>query len=533
VRPLKEEIIPNLSHPEVLSGYHLLKKTDTRLIFRMESERTGKSYIIKSFKRPGCSNKVKYLFRFSRSYQEWRVGNELIGRDIPTYPLTGYGVSRYFGFLTEDFLISREISGAEPLISWVEKYILKNSLSFPEKKETIRLLALFVRRIHDQGIFPTDLHQGNILIQTGAARTPVFYLIDLHSVRIKREVTVQNRIKNLVQLNSFRMSMTDRMRFVTSYLQEGELEGVSPEDFIQKTAIASMVHWRHMWKKRRKKCLRKGKEIEEWSAGPWKGMLRKDFRPYFFAMIEEKGFSFQGAGIKTLRKTSRGSVKEAAFSEGIKSRPLIVKEYKAEDFLSSLRTMFRTSRAKRAWVNAHNLLLRGISTPLPVAFGERKRLGMLRESVLLTEKIPGAKTSALFLKELSENFSDSKKIALFKRDFLIRLARLIRWMHQTGICHGDLKASNILVTLHKGSPFIFLVDMDGVRIRNTLKVNDVAKDLSRMRAAFSGILSQADQDYFIEIYRRGNRFFQDHEERIMKKVNTLAERKIKQKLGNG
>ncbi|MBW1678596.1 MAG: hypothetical protein JRJ08_00380 [Deltaproteobacteria bacterium] len=364
------------------------------------------------------------------------------------------------------------------------------------------------------------------MIRTEKNKPPVFYLIDLHSIRIKREVTIHNRINNLVQLNNFRISMVDRLRFVKAYLQEGGLKGVSTEDLIRKIASVSSTHWHHLWRKRKRKCLRPRKEVEGWKVDSWTGMVRKAYGSSLSQVFERMDVNFQGTGSKNIKKTSRSSVKEIVLSPERKSQSLIVKEYKSINLLSRLKAVFRISKARRAWINAHNLLMRGISTPVPVAFGEKKRWGIIRESFFITEKIPEAEASDFYLKELSGNLRDLKK------EFLIRLARQIRWMHQTGICHGDLKASNILVTILEEKPVIFLVDPDGVKIRNKLGVKEIAKDLSRLRAAFSGILSQSEHEYFLAIYGRGNRFFQDNEKKIMKKVRALTDKKIQQKQKN-
>ena len=106
---------------------------------------------------------------------------------------------------------------------------------------------------------------------------------------------------------------------------------------------------------------------------------------------------------------------------------------------STLRSLFQISPAKRTWVTMHNLIMRGIPTLVPVAFGERKQWGILRDCFLAFEKIPEATSGAIFLKELSETPLIVQNTSL-KKGFIFHLARLIRWMHQTGICHRTLKS---------------------------------------------------------------------------------------------
>jgi tRNA A-37 threonylcarbamoyl transferase component Bud32 len=442
--------------------------------------------------------------------------------------LIASGFSRRFGFLRKDYLILQEIGGAKPLNIWIEENILQRSISWSEKKRIIENFAHFVRTVHDEGIYPKDFHPGNILIKTEKDKPPVFYLIDLHSIRIKKKVSFREREKNLTQLNDFRMSLTDRMRFLKSYFQVEWLNGLPIKDIAKEIGLASMKHWKHLWKKRKRKCLRERKEYEWWEIGSWKGMVRSDCVSDFSQILKKFESNFTGAEIKNIKKSFRTSVKEMYIPQQSKDYSFIIKEFKTAGFMSKVKALFRNSRLRRAWINAHNLIMRGILTPVPVAFGEKKRFRIIQEGFFMTKKIPEAQASDVFLKEITKDLNDSEKASIIK-DFLIRLARLIRWMHQTGICHGDLKASNILINTPKKRPAIYLVDMDGVKIRDRVGVKEVARDLSRIIAAFSGILSTSEETYFLRIYQRGNRFFQKHEKRIMGRVRKLAAKKIQQK----
>ena len=245
-------------------------------------------------------------------------------------------------------------------------------------------------------------------------------------------------------------------------------------------------------------------------------------------LVENATSNLSGFRSRNIKEGSRTVIKEVALAKGKESEYLLVKFYNTISILSKLNALFRMSRAKRAWIHSHQLVMRGISTPAPVAFGETMLRGIRQESFFLTEKIPAAKGSDVFLKELPQQFTDGEQRVL-RNDFLVRLARMIRWMHITGLCHGDLKASNILVTIPEKELSVFLVDMDGVKMRNKMRAKDVARDLSRLKAAFTEVLSQSEYDYFLTIYRKGNRFFQTHHKKILEMVHTLTAKKIRQK----
>ena len=165
----------------------------------------------------------------------------------------------------------------------------------------------------------------------------------------------------------------------------------------------------------------------------------------------------------------------------------------------------------------HNLIMRGIPTLVPVAFGERKRWGILRDCFLAFEKIPEVTSGAIFLKELSETPLIVQNTSL-KKGFIFHLAQLIRWMHQTGICHSTLKSSDIGVTFDPKKVLLHVVDVGGMMIKKNVGINEVAKDLRNISLSFLHVLEQKDQNFFFKIYALGNTFFKDNEEKIRDKM---------------
>ena len=73
----------------------------------------------------------------------------------------------------------------------------------PERKEVIKgllpFLARDVRRMHDAGIVHNDLHDGNVLVVN--TDPPVLYYIDLNRARIKKTLSVRERVKDLARFN--------------------------------------------------------------------------------------------------------------------------------------------------------------------------------------------------------------------------------------------------------------------------------------------------------------------------------------------
>jgi len=458
---IKKEELFRLLHPETLPGMQPLKEeTSTRLILKGRLGNSKEPLVFKIFKRPHFFDQIKYLFRPSRSQQEWQIGQKLSHLDIPTPSLVAYIALRRWRFLTQDLIVFKEISDVEPLINWVEINFIQKPLPFFERQTIIRALGSFVRRIHDQGIFSKDFHQGNILITTESMTPPIFYLIDFHAIRIKKEITRRDRIKMLAQFNDPRIPIAHRLRFLKVYLQEDGKEKISKKALAKEIGLASMRHWQQLWQKRKKRSLRPGKGLERFGMGAWKGMIRKEY--YFkniFPLLNKLGENMKSAG----------SVVKEIFSQE-QAKDLLIRYYNQTNFFSTLKSFFQISPAKRTWVTMHNVIMRGISTNVPVAFGEKKRWGILRDCFVVFEKTPDATSGAVFLKELSETPLIVQNTC-FQQGFIFHLAQLIRRMHQTGICYRTLNLSDIGVTFDHKKVLLHVMDVNGMWIKKKVGIH--------------------------------------------------------------
>ena len=102
-------------------------------------------------------------------------------------------------------------------------------------------------------------------------------------------------------------------------------------------------------------------------------------------------------------------------------------------------------------MNGHRLGMIGVSTPKPLAFIERCKLGLVWNSYLVNEYTEGEKLYD-FLKD--EDIPESKK-----SEVIGQITKLIDKMGEYNITHGDLKHSNILIS--ESGPV--LTDLDAMR----------------------------------------------------------------------
>ncbi|MDD9822694.1 MAG: hypothetical protein OXU98_07420 [Gammaproteobacteria bacterium] len=169
-------------------------------------------------------------------------------------------------------------------------------------------------------------------------------------------------------------------------------------------------------------------------------------------------------------------------------RTVVIKRNNIKDAGHGLRRCLRATRSRVNWQGAHLLRLNGIATPAPVAFVERRR-GPLRLGGYYVCAFCDAPSAA-------EKYRDAppraQELAWFETLFAgMRLAQ---------ICHGDFKASNLLVTGNGVS----LLDLDSMKAhaRAATYRQCAAKDRRRFlqnwkdqppqREAFAEILAKTD-----------------------------------------
>lgn len=128
--------------------------------------------------------------------------------------------------------------------------------------------------------------------------------------------------------------------------------------------------------------------------------------------------------------------------------------------MSALRSViyaFRPSKAKRSYLNAKELIKRGIDTPKPIAFIEkRNRAGLLTDNVYVCAY---EETESLEAASKEDN------------TVMIEFARFVGKLHERGIRHDDLNMTNVRVKGARGERNFSLIDL------NRMKVYDSGEDM--------------------------------------------------------
>jgi hypothetical protein len=114
-----------------------------------------------------------------------------------------------------------------------------------------------------------------------------------------------------------------------------------------------------------------------------------------------------------------------------------LKQYRYRDRAMAAR--IHRDKARREADNYAAMRRRGIDVPDVVAFGARRRWGLLQDGFIVTRAVDGAEPLTAYWRQISGDPSA-------RRELMFRTARMVRRMHDSGFFHVDLQWRNLLVS---------------------------------------------------------------------------------------
>jgi hypothetical protein len=187
---------------------------------------------------------------------------------------------------------------------------------------------------------------------------------------------------------------------------------------------------------------------------------------------------------------------------------LYYKEFMPRSPLETLKAWVRGSRAHRARINGHALLLSGIDAPENIAWG---KLPHGREYLFMAA-LPGQGITQ-WLRDILQSRCDEH--LLQRRQLLTDLGTFIGRVHATGFIHGDLRPGNVLADLHKQQFRFALIDNE----RNRQKVPPPGKmllrNLMQLNMLPPAVLSRTDRMRFFRAWHRQMRYLSPLEAKLL------------------
>lgn len=154
--------------------------------------------------------------------------------------------------------------------------------------------------------------------------------------------------------------------------------------------------------------------------------------------------TFETEGVLLFK--ARNTIKKFVLSDGTE---IVVKKYKTPILIQRvIYSFFRKSKAERAFINAAELIRRGIDTPENIAWAGQSKSGLFHTGYFVSD----VNNSPAIEDELGSHENFNKALA---EDF----AQFVVTLHSKGIIHKDLNCSNVIYrSLYEGNHEFSLID---------------------------------------------------------------------------
>jgi serine/threonine protein kinase len=524
----------------------VVKANPARTVYRVELP--AATVFVKHCRITGPRAWAREWIRPPKARLEFDNATTLRMRGVPAIEPLAWGSNdtRWPG---ESYLVTRGVA-AVPFLEFLETEYA--ALPPAERRATGQqltvALAEFFARLHDAGIAHPDPHPGNLLLEMPACRVPRLTLLDLHAVRLGPPLSWHKSRANLALFNRFfqlRASRPERARFWHHY-RRTRASLPLPSHLVlrdQARELEAVTHASnlHLWAKREGRWLGSNRTLRRVKRGDVRGLAVRDVPDYALrSLLENPDAVFAQPGTRVLKDSKTSTVAAFELPSPTGPVPVVLKRVNVRTWAEPLKNFVRRSAVVRSWVNGHTLRDRGLPTPRPLAAFHRYRRGLPTEGYLLTEMVPDAVpldavlalTSPLVgevAARLCEQRVGGNAIQVgdaptwledsppspargegknpVPRDVLVTLARTLRAVHDRGVSHRDLKASNVLLA---GGREPVLIDLVGVRTVAAIGVARRAKELARLNASFlsAPAVTRAERLRFLLAYLGAGPAFQ-------------------------
>lgn len=330
----------------------------------------------------------------------------------------------------------------------------------------LQRLGEAVHALHTVGAVHRDLHGGNVLFLPDGV-----VIVDLQNARNASSLDARLRdVASLVFSLRGTLEAEDADVLVRFALAEGPSEATR-----DRLEVLLRERAREHGAGRTRRAMRPGRRFARWKRSRGAGLRKRELEP---ELLERwLGAHRSGAGAIPIKREGRVSISRVDDRE----LSVFIKET-GVGLGRALADGFRGSAGRRAWRAGHGLLARGIPAAEPLAFAERRVLGLPFASVVVLAAIDGPD---------GVGACGSQKARDAQLD-------LITQLHHQAIDHGDLKATNWIHREADGQAV--LVDLEGVRFRKRLSDEARIEGLAQWNASLPDPVTAASRKRAFERY---------------------------------
>jgi hypothetical protein len=225
--------------------------------------------------------------------------------------------------------------------------------------------------------------------------------------------------------------------------------------------------------------------------GPYRGAVHPDFdTPEFRTALADIHGLIASPSARVLLDSRNLVVAVSMPVSASVRRTAVVKEFRPSGF-KKLKTLAVPGKANKAWRGAMACLARGVRTPHPMAWLERRENGIVAESWFVAASEPDVvEIRSLFRVPASADLDH----------LLAGLAEFLKACHDKGIVHRDLSDGNVLVRRSPdGAREFWLIDTNRIRVRRRVSAPARIRNLVRLG------VPPGRRDFFLDRYLGGER----------------------------
>ena len=460
---------------------------------------------LKRDRTKGWFESLKYLILPSKARKEWFIAHQLQSRNLAIPRPLGWMEKIHQGIIQESYYLSEAIDSG---ISFIEDGSKSGDLPL------VGELASTVKKIHKAGLFHGDLHAGNLLWDGSS-----FFLADLHSAKITRELSLNQRLWNLAHLfHSLRSAWGEKEHstFMEVYFEGESFDPGKKERVLQKINSYMNRLERRQWRSRTKRCL---KESSEFSVQKGRGVYYYRRRDFPLEVLKNR----VGEHCRLLEEKPSSLVKYtpeitvSILENG--GRKLSIKHYHPLTFWDRFKEHFRYSKGMKAWVGGNGLSVRGIPSLKPLGLVERRNWSGLHESSFLMEVSDRAEELDRYI---LKNLSDFK----VRRGFVKAFATWLSHYHQLNLYHQDMKTCNIIISKAGEAWNFFLLDLEDVRLDEKVGEKQVFRSFLQLNTSTPKMVTTADRFRFFRAYLRLNPIVKDQKSFLKRLIDESKRREL-------
>lgn len=448
----------------------------------------GEPVVMKRYLPVGFHRALWNTLRGTQWRREWDTSILLsqMGVLAPNPLLLGERLEQ--GMFMEGFVVSQAIQGVRSLTQELQG-------TKGERSSFLKALAVFLAQIHALGILHRDLHGENLLVGKNPDGGPMFWLLDLHRVRIGRPLGDRERKWNLAQiLNSLRKELVPGEERL---LLEAYLETWSPRNSCESWLESIRETGNRMLSKhqrsRTRRCLKESSGFAVESLPGGRVIRKRDFPMEAVLKVLDQRHACPASGdSKVLKLSGPTRVCELHFDLQGKAFSVCIKEHILKGSIWYLLRGILPSRARRFWVGAWGMIVRDFPVPTPMAMWEIYTQGIFSSGVVM-ELIGDGSRMDHVAASLGPDRSG-------RRQLIKELASTLARMHSEGIFHRDLKATNLMVRKTQHEQEILFLDLEDISFGKRVPKNKVLLNLAQLDASMPESVGSLTRLKFLRTY---------------------------------